>query len=116
MYVPPMQTSVKDWWFVRLESLATPFLHPDECLGVELGWQRVCGALHLGELLPQRTKKGRAWNSNNAYTVTILGNRCPGTCKMISSEPRSAIRKRRISGEMCGLNTPDRGGEMTSGM
>ena len=102
--------SVKDWWYVRRESLVTLLLRPDEFPEVGLGWRCVCGALHLGEPLPRRTTKGRAWNSNDDYTVTVMGNRCPIIYKNLPSEPRPAIGKRRTSGEAFGLNTPHRSG------
>ncbi|CAB1114574.1 unnamed protein product [Ectocarpus sp. CCAP 1310/34] len=64
------------WTYVRLESVASPFLYPGVTPEVGLAFQCECGAVHVGETLPRRRDRGTVWSLEDAV-VEMLGHACP---------------------------------------
>ena len=64
------------WTYVRLESLVSPIFRRDEPAEVGIQFQCSCGAIHIGEPLPQKSRGDGAWTSEDRV-VEVVGRKCP---------------------------------------
>lgn len=78
---------VGGWTYVRLESLVSPLLRPGEVAEGGIQFRCECGAIHLGEALPESQGRGRPWCLADTV-VEVAGRTCP------VREVRPATRRR----------------------
>ena len=83
------------WTYVRLESLVSTILQPTEVAEVGIQFVCKCGAIHIGEPLPPKSREGGLWSSEDKV-VEVVGRKCPAKEK--GPDAKTQLGKRDRAG------------------
>lgn len=81
------------WSFVRLESIVSSLLRPDQVAEVGIRFECECGAIHLGVPLPQKSRGNGSWSLEDRV-VEVQARKCP----VRERAPKTQTRESRRSG------------------